>query len=454
MKDNKNKDSIRRLKGEGGLRQLPTGNWEGTEKIKKKSGQVIIKSVTRKDRKEVLIIKSQLRALAPLDNDVCKIEVNKITNEITLIRTVEPRNKEYIDKEISVNEYVDYWLWNYRKNGMKGKRIVDTTFEDYVQKSSYIKKKLGTKVNNKNEIVEVKVRELTFEQIKRALLELYDDTCEATAKQVRNHLYNMMRCAYKKDKIIDYNPLEDEEINFQKSKEKKIKTIIKPKNEKDVIEYCLKHWFIDVLMQFFTGARVTEVRGLTWDNLNFEERKISFRKGFNSVKEFKYENNQIVSLGRKRGYRELKTSSSYRSIILPIEFINVLKIHKQLQMRLAEKLHITFTEKDAIFTTSTYKQLGRNDTNDRVKKMVEDLNIENWEKITSHCLRHGFCYAGLFNDVPLEYMQILLGHENISVTKKWYAQFDDAKVNSNAIKVNKVRNEKLKQLVNGLSVIV
>ena len=66
-------------------------------------------------------------------------------------------------------------------------------------------------------------------------------------------------------------------------------------------------------------------------------------------------------------------------------------------------------------------------------------------EITSHCLRHGFCYAGLLNDVPLEYMQLLLGHANISVTREWYAHFDKSKINYYAKKVNTNRMIKLKK---------
>lgn len=438
----------RREKGEGGLRLLSTGNWEGVERIPKKSGEVIIKSVTRKDKKEVLLIKSNLRALAPLDDDVQKIDINKYTNEITLIRTRNSRGKLHIDKNITVNEYVDYWLWNYRRKGMKGRKIVGKTFEDYVQKGNMIKRILGKTVNRNNEIIEVKLVELTFETVEEALLKLYDETCETTAIQVRNHIYNMMNCAFRKDKIIPENPLSIERINFPKTKAPRERKIIKQKYEKDVIDYCLKHWYLDVLMQFFTGARCSEVRGLTWDNLDIEEESIKFNKEYNSVKEFKYENNEIISIGRKNKYTELKTSASYRTLKLPTEFINVLKIHKLLQQQLAEKLHIKFNAEDPMFTTNKYTQVGRNDTNDRVKKMVKDLQIEDWQEITSHCLRHGFCYAGLLNDVPLEYMQLLLGHEDISVTRDWYAHFDDRKIKSNAIKVNATRQEHLSQIIN------
>lgn len=49
-------------------------------------------------------------------------------------------------------------------------------------------------------------------------------------------------------------------------------------------------------------------------------------------------------------------------------------------MQLAKRLGIEFKETDPMFTTSTYKQLGRNDTNDRLKQVIKELQIDNWEE--------------------------------------------------------------------------
>lgn len=128
--------------------------------------------------------------------------------------------------------------------------------------------------------------------------------------------------------------------------------------------------------------------------------------------------------------------------------MKVLEIHKALQQEMSKKFKKTFTENDAVFTTKTYTPLGRNVTNERVKSIVKELSIKDWDKITSHCLRHGFCYEGLLHDVPLEYMQILLGHANIAVTRKWYAHFNKSKINSYAQKVNENRIDIIKKIEN------
>lgn len=439
----------RQKRGTGGL-QHKKGKCEGRYRVYKQDGTFIEKSFTRSTETEINDIKASLRVLGVLDNDIVGININKHTNEITLERrtVLLSKNKTQLNKNIKVNDYVDYWLWNHRRRGMKKQMIKDSTFEDYVQKCEHIKKRVGTITLENGKVEELKVSELTFEFMENAMLELHKEVSHTTAVQVRNHLYNMMKWA-KKDGIIEVNPFQDDEINFPEFEKKKEKKIIKESDMEKVIQYCLKLWYIDVLTQLMTGARVGEIRGLLWTDIDDKECEIKFSNSYNSVKQFKLdENNHIVSLGRKRRYSSLKTSSSYRSIKVDAELIRILMIHKELQKALANKLNITFKETDAVFTTSTYTPYGRNDTNDRVKKVVRDLEIDDWEEITSHCLRHGFCYAGLLNDVPLEYMQILLGHSNISVTREWYAHFDKSKINSYATKVNVNRTRILKKIEN------
>ena len=143
-------------------------------------------------------------------------------------------------------------------------------------------------------------------------------------------------------------------------------------------------------MQLFTGARVSEVAGITWLALNFDECSVEIKQNYMTIKKFEYdeETHTITSLGRSREITDLKSKSSYRTLGLPKEYMEVLKLHKYLQMETAKKNHKQFRDSDFIFTTSTYTPVGRNDINDKVKKVVKDLNIENWDEITSHCLRH------------------------------------------------------------------
>lgn len=404
-----NKSGKRQIRGEGLLREK-NGKWEGDYTVYKEDGSAITKSFTRPTITEINDIKAELRVLGIVPNEVIDIKIDRRTDKITLVKTP-PQNssgKIKLNKDTTVNDYVDYWLWNYRRKGQKGKRIKDSTMEDYVEKSKYIKKKMGTVILNDGKVHELKVRDLTFEFMEEKMLELFDETCKYTAIQIRNHLYNLVKHA-KKDKLIDENPFEDEEINFPDTKEPKERQIIKDNDIAKVMKYCLELWYIDVLTQLLTGSRVSEVRGLRWVDINEEEYQIKFSNNYITAKQYKIdENGHIVSEGRKSKYTTLKSKSSERIIEAPKELMEILKIHKTLQINLAQRLNIEFKETDPVFTTSTYNQIGRNFTNARVKKVVKELNINNWQEISSHCLRHSFCYAGIFNDVPINYMSKLM----------------------------------------------
>ena len=444
----KERTKNRQKRGTGGL-QRKNGKYEGRYRVYKQDGSCIEKSFTRPTAAEINDIKAGLRVLGVIDNDVIGINIDKHTNTITLQRQsiLSPSNsKIQVGKDILVDDYVDYWLWNHRRKGMKKQMIKDSTFEDYVQKCQHIKKRLGSIKLENGKTKKLKVRELTFTFMELQMLELHKEVEHTTAVQVRNHVYNMMKYA-KKDGIIEVNPFQDEEINFPEARPKKEKKVIKENDVGRVIKYCIKIWYIDVLTQLMIGARGGEIKGLRWVDIDENLCQITLFESYNSVKQFKLdESNHIVSLGRKRRESTLKSKYSQRTIDVGEELIKVLMVHKFLQKKLAEKNHKEFKETDKVFTTNKYNPLGRNTLNERVKKVVKDLEVENYEEITSHCLRHGFCYAGLLNDVPLEYMQILLGHSNIAVTRQWYAHFDKSKINDYAKKVNTNRTAVLQKL--------
>lgn len=209
----------------------------------------------------------------------------------------------------------------------------------------------------------------------------------------------------------------------------------------------MKLGYLDVLTQLLTGARVSEIRGLVWENIIEEKCQIKFANNYISVKEYSLdEEGHIISKGRKSRYTTLKSSSSERIIEVSKELMEILKIHKKLQMYLAQRLNKDFKESDPVFTTSKYNQIGRNYTNDRVKKVVKDLEIPNWKEISSHCLRHSFCYAGILNDVPINYMSKLMGHSSVKVTEQYYVKYNQQKINHYARRTNINRDKALQTL--------
>ena len=248
------KRRIRGEKGDGCIRKTKSGNYEGLYTVHKKDGTEIRKSFTRKNRTEIKDIIAHLKVLEPIDNDVIKIDINKVTNQIVLIKKEELflGKKVQLNQNILVDDYVDYWLWFHRRKGETGRKIKNSTFNDYVDKANLIKRKIGQLKLKNGKIQKIKVNELTFDFIADKLLELYEETSYSTAVQTRNHIFNMMKYA-KKDGIIDNNPLADEIIKFSPTGKMFKRKIVEERDMDRVIEYCLKKNYIDVFLQAMTG---------------------------------------------------------------------------------------------------------------------------------------------------------------------------------------------------------
>ena len=80
--------------------------------------------------------------------------------------------------------------------------------------------------------------------------------------------------------------------------------------------------------------------------------------------------------------------------------------------------------------------------------MVKELQIKNWEEISSHCLRKSFCCAGIYNGVPLEYMSKILGHNSSKVTELYYLEYKQDKIDKYEIQTNTNRVTALNNLNN------
>ena len=231
------KKTKRNANGEGGLRQdKRTGNWEGTYTLYRQDGTAIKKSFTRATRNEILDIKAKLRLMGILENNVATIEIDRHTDEIRLLLKGQNKNSIGLSKDITVAEYVDYYLETHRRNGLNGKKVEDTTFSSYVDKGKLIKKHIGN----------MKVKDLTFEELDNFINTLNREVSDTTAKQTRDIVTKMMFFA-KKDGVVKENVLQDEKITIKERKGKTEKKIIQEEDISKFIRYCMKQKYYDLI---------------------------------------------------------------------------------------------------------------------------------------------------------------------------------------------------------------
>lgn len=92
-------------------------------------------------------------------------------------------------------------------------------------------------------------------------------------------------------------------------------------------------------------------------------------------------------------------------------------------------------ESPYLFVTRKSEQFKFNRVNEVVRQaadkaeiqeeMYEDANGNPRYRITAHALRHGFAVQSLKNDMPINVLSDLMGHENLETTKKYLQLVDD-----------------------------
>jgi integrase len=160
-----------------------------------------------------------------------------------------------------------------------------------------------------------------------------------------------------------------------------------------------KHHLV-IRLLIVTGARMSEILGLTWQDIDWETGIVKFKKGVDSR--------------RRKIKKRLKTKNAYRSIQLDKETIAYLQKHKHKQLRKRE------LQSTAKVISLEYQQLVflADDGRPMRHKAVYDTFQRSLKKAAlpeggPHCLRHS-AISDLYDlGIPIADILALSGHANI-----------------------------------------
>lgn len=250
-----------------GIRKNINGTFEGYGTLHRKDGTSFAYSFTRDTIDEVEFIKAMLRVKEKqegFESNVQKIKIERNTNKIIEIIKAQGKgnNKTELSNGMLVKDYLLYFLFVHRKNGVNGRKVEDTTFNTYIDKAKYIKKYLGDK----------KVEDLTLIDLQEFIDKLQEKgQAITTTRQTRDLLTSMMHFA-KKDGIIKENVLAEEKLTLKENKKTEEKKTIQEKDYKKYIDYCKEHKYVDLIFLICTGCRASELAGITWKDIDIVER--------------------------------------------------------------------------------------------------------------------------------------------------------------------------------------
>jgi len=160
-----------------------------------------------------------------------------------------------------------------------------------------------------------------------------------------------------------------------------------------------------------TGLRSSELRGLQWGDVDFQNGMIHITHNTT----YDYVNKKFVT-------DEPKTRSGKRDIPLTQEACNLLM---KIRQNKAKRKILSIEFADHVFLN----QKGSLTTNSSYNKCLERLCLKaGIEKVSIHELRHTFATRAVESGMDAKTLQVILGHSDISITMNLYVHsMDDEK---------------------------
>ncbi len=220
-----------------------------------------------------------------------------------------------------------------------------------------------------------------------------------------------------KDDLIIKNPLKS--VTLPRMQKKEIE-VLTPEEQKRLNTVCFEHpWGMAVLLTLYTGMRMGEVLGLTWDNVDFENNKIKVVKQLGRLKDYGKDAKAKTKLFLRN---ETKTSSSNRTIYIAPVFIDKLKEHKLKQEVESKKwgkgyhnLNMVFCREDGQFIDpGTFRGV-----------YLDTLETAGIGHKTFHALRHTFATRALESNTNIKVVSEILGHASIQITLDTYSHVSE-----------------------------
>ena len=181
-----------------------------------------------------------------------------------------------------------------------------------------------------------------------------------------------------------------------------------------------------ILLALGTGLREGELLGLQWKHIDFEAGEVTVEQTLKTyVKIDKDGSRELIT-----EIQEPKRESSNRTVPLPDNLIEKLKLHKNKAKNKAAAWGIEFSENDFVFTNAYYSYVDARAMVRSYKRLLKRIGLRQRD---FHSLRHTFATTLISKNANIEIVSRLLGHSSTETTQIYiHPQKEDKK---NAVKL-------------------
>jgi integrase len=173
------------------------------------------------------------------------------------------------------------------------------------------------------------------------------------------------------------------------------------------------------------GLRRGEVLGLRWQYVNLE-------RGLMQIEE------SLVSVRGVAQVNKPKTKNSRRSLRLPLEVIDTLRLHQAAQQQMHQE-HGVVPSRDWVFTTSNGTSIHPDNINRSLERLCKLAGVK---QVRVHDLRHTYASLARRAGVSLEVVSEKLGHARASFTADVYRHTFEDEHESGALNLSQLLADK------------
>ncbi|MCD8121284.1 MAG: site-specific integrase [Clostridiales bacterium] len=310
--------------------------------------------------------------------------------------------------QLTIDDWFRTWIREYKSMTVKQGTV--GVYEDTYR--AYIKDALGRK----------KLKDLRPEQIQALYNKLnLDGYSHSTIELVSVVLGGLYKQAYK-NQLIQKNPVPL--ATLPKAVDTVRQRVLTAEEQEIFLQIARKRKYsLAYELALSTGMRSGEVRGLRWEDIDFDKRLI-------------HVTGTLVQ-NRYGFYRDLpKTKSSLRDIPMLDNVYQLLEKWREEQSERRNMLgadwRATEEFKDLVVATDMGAPLGKSYLNKGIKTIIKHIESETekpFEYITFHGLRHTFATRCIENGMEPQVLKAIMGHSKLSMTMDLYAHvLPDAKL--------------------------
>ena len=390
-----NKTTTKKNKKEPNLRRRSNGLWEARKQVNGNSVRV-----SGFDKEQVL---------AEFDKKVQEAE-----------------NPILISSDITVNAFRNRWFNTFKVPKIKATSVYPMTRR--------YERTFGERIGKR------KLNSITYFDIQEAINGMMSDGIGVTT--IKDALGSLRECfeSAKNNGLIAINPCFDIILPEKTdSKQRRFLTVDEQKKflETAETEYA---WYYPMLkVMLLTGMRISEVGGLCWSDVDYENDIIHIRRALYS----QYEYGE-----RHLRFTTTKTINSVRDIPMMADCKKMLKLQKKNQDRIKKELGKRYRSEyeeglsDLVFTSSMGSAATRYNVAPIINKIVQSINLrEDYESVqenrepvymkpvSPHALRRSFCTRCFEAGMNIKVVQKIMGHNNYATTANIYTEFMPDKMN-------------------------